>query len=110
MPRAKTQPKVRNLIVVLGDQLSPSIASLAASDPRQDLVLMCEVAEETTYVRHHKKKIILLFSAMRHFANELILLGWRVAYTKLDDPGNAGSFSRRSRACRSHPQASSASS
>ncbi len=92
MPRAKTQPKVRNLIVVLGDQLSPSIASLAAADPRQDLVLMCEVAEETTYVRHHKKKIILLFSAMRHFAKELTSLGWRVAYTKLDDPGNAGSF------------------
>jgi deoxyribodipyrimidine photolyase-related protein len=93
MPRAKTQPKIRNLIVVLGDQLSPSLASLAAGDPRQDLVMMCEVAEETTYVRHHKKKIILLFSAMRHFAEELKSLGWRVAYTRLDDPGNTGSFS-----------------
>ena len=62
------------------------------------MVLMCEVAEEATYVRHHKKKIILLFSAMRHFADELRGLGWTVAYTKLDDAGNAGSFSWRSSA------------
>jgi deoxyribodipyrimidine photolyase-related protein len=51
---------VRNLVLVLGDQLSTKLSSLAAADPKQDLVLMCEVAEEATYVRHHKKKIILL--------------------------------------------------
>jgi deoxyribodipyrimidine photolyase-related protein len=94
MPSAK-KPKqpTRNLILVLGDQLSPQLASLAAGDPARDMVLMCEVVEEATYVRHHKKKIILLFSAMRHFADELRSLGWTVAYTKLDDVGNAGSFS-----------------
>ncbi|MFZ4809667.1 MAG: cryptochrome/photolyase family protein [Hyphomicrobiaceae bacterium] len=53
---------------------------------------MCELAEEATYFRHHKKKIILLFSAMRHFANELRAQGWRVAYTRLDDDGNSGSL------------------
>ena len=84
---------VRNLVLVLGDQLSTSLSSLVAADRSQDLVLMCEVVEEATYVRHHKKKIILLFSAMRHFALELEALGWRVAYTRLDDAGNAGSFS-----------------
>ena len=85
--------KIRNLVLVLGDQLSPHMSSLGACDPARDLVLMCEVDEETNYVRHHKKKIILLFSAMRHFADELRGLGWRVVYTKLDDHGNAGSFS-----------------
>ena len=85
--------KVRNLILVLGDQLSPNLSSLDACDPSRDMVLMCEVSEEASYVRHHKKKIILLFSAMRHFADELRGLGWRVAYTKFDDQGNAGSFS-----------------
>ena len=85
--------KIRNLVLVLGDQLSPQVSSLAACDPARDLVLMCEVAEEATYVRHHKKKIIFLFSAMRHFADELRRQGWRVAYTKLDDDDNAGSFS-----------------
>ncbi len=84
--------KIRNLILVLGDQLAPDLSSLTACDPALDMVLMCEVAEEATYVRHHKKKIIFLFSAMRHFADELRGLGWRVVYTKLDDAGNAGSF------------------
>jgi deoxyribodipyrimidine photolyase-related protein len=83
----------RNLVLVLGDQLSPRISSLAACDPARDVVVMCEVVEEATYVRHHKKKIILLFSAMRHFADELRGLGWQVSYTRLDDAGNAGSFS-----------------
>jgi deoxyribodipyrimidine photolyase-related protein len=89
-----SQPrKFRNLVLVLGDQLTPHLSSLDAGDPAQDIVLMCEVAEEAKYVRHHKKKIILLFSAMRHFAQELRTRGWQVAYTQLDDPGNTGSFS-----------------
>jgi deoxyribodipyrimidine photolyase-related protein len=89
---ASAGKSVRNLILVLGDQLSPHLSSLAAGDPARDLVMMCEVVEEATYVRHHKKKIVLLFSAMRHFAEELRGLGWPVAYTKLDDGGNAGDF------------------
>jgi len=92
MARAKSLPPIRNLVLVLGDQLTPTMSSLAACDPGRDLVLMSEVMEEATYVRHHKKKIILIFSAMRHFADELRRAGWRVAYTKLDGPANAGSF------------------
>jgi len=53
---------------------------------------MCEVLDETTYVKHHKKKIAFLFSAMRHFAEELKESGYRIEYTKLDDKNNAGSF------------------
>ncbi len=92
MPRVPPPKTVRNIVLVLGDQLSPGLSSLAAGDPARDLVLMCEVMEEARYVRHHKKKIILLFSAMRHFAEELKRLGWRVAYTRLEDSGNTGSF------------------
>jgi deoxyribodipyrimidine photolyase-related protein len=92
LPRAQQPKKIRNLVVVLGDQLSPALSSLAACDPGLDLVVMCEVAAEATYVRHHKKKIILLFSAMRHFADELREQGWQVAYTCLDDGGNTGTF------------------
>jgi deoxyribodipyrimidine photolyase-related protein len=93
MPRATKTKKIRNLVLVLGDQLSPNLSSLATADPAHDLVVMCEVAEEATYVRHHKKKLILLISAMRHFADELEALGWTVAYTRLDDAANTGSFS-----------------
>jgi deoxyribodipyrimidine photolyase-related protein len=85
--------KTRNLILVLGDQLTPTLSSLAAGDPAQDRVLMAELHDEASYVRHHKKKIAFLFSAMRHFAEELRTLGWTVDYVKLDDPANQGSFS-----------------
>lgn len=93
MSPVQRSSKVRNIVVVLGDQLSPALSSLAASDARRDLVVMCEVAAEATYVRHHKKKIILIFSAMRHFADELRKQGWRVAYTKLNDRENTGNLS-----------------
>jgi len=82
----------RNLILVLGDQLTPGLSSLKRADPARDRVLMVEVVEEATYVRHHKKKIAFLFSAMRHFAGELRAIGWTVDYVTLDAEGNSGSF------------------
>jgi deoxyribodipyrimidine photolyase-related protein len=88
-------PPIRNLILVLGDQLSPAITSLAAGDPARDRVLMAELGDEAGYVRHHKKKIAFLFSAMRHFAAELRGLGWTVDYVTLDDPDNRGSFTEQ---------------
>ncbi len=80
------------LIPVLGDQLSATLASLRDADPADAVVLMVEVADETTYVWHHKKKIALILSAMRHFAAELRAGGWTVDYVELDAPGNTGSF------------------
>lgn len=56
------------------------------------MLFLCEVKEEATYIRHHKKKIALVFAAMRHFAQELQTAGYRVRYTRLDDEQNAGSF------------------
>jgi deoxyribodipyrimidine photolyase-related protein len=82
---------IRHLILILGDQLSSDISSLADADPAQDVVLMCEVMAEATYVRHHKLKIAFIFSAMRHFAEELREKGFRVRYTRLDDGDNTGS-------------------
>lgn len=80
------------LIVILGDQLSRDIASLQGINPDCDTVLMCEVRDEATYVKHHKKKIAFLFSAMRHFAEALQAEGIAVRYIRYDDPDNAGSF------------------
>ena len=82
----------RRLILVLGDQLSPEIATLRSADRRHDVVLMAEVDQEATYVRHHKKKIAFLFAAMRHFAAALAEAGWTVDYVKLEDAGNSGSI------------------
>ena len=76
---------------ILGDQLSHDIAALRGWEAG-DVVLMAEVAEEATYVPHHPQKIAFLFSAMRHFADELRARGMAVDYVALDAPGNTGSF------------------
>ncbi|MCY1668046.1 cryptochrome/photolyase family protein [Rhizobium sp. SL86] len=86
-------PSCRHLIFVLGDQLSPTLTSLSDADPARDVILMAEVMAEATYVRHHKQKIAFIFSAMRHFADELRAQGFTVRYTRLNDPDNAGSLS-----------------
>ncbi len=85
------------LIFVLGDQLSKTLSSLRNADQSSGHILMCEVMDEATYVRHHKKKIAFLFSAMRHFAESLKEEGWQVDYVKLDDDGNTGSFTNEIR-------------
>ena len=80
------------LIPVLGDQLNETLASLQGVEPGSAIVLMMEVVDETTYVRHHPKKIALIFSAMRHFAATLRAKGWTVDYIELEQSGNTGSF------------------
>mgnify|MGYP000561842293 CR=1 FL=1 len=80
------------LCFILGDQLSETLSSLEIINKKVDLVFLCEVMEEATYVAHHPKKIAFIFSAMRHFANQLQKHGYRVRYTKYDDADNTGSF------------------
>ena len=82
----------KTLRFILGDQLSHNISSLKDIDPDKDIIFMCEVWDETRYVKHHKKKIAFLFSAMRHFSNELKDKGYEVDYVHLDDKANTGSF------------------
>jgi deoxyribodipyrimidine photolyase-related protein len=79
------------LRVVLGDQLSDSLASLADLGAN-DVVLMAEVMDECSYVPHHVHKIVLVLSAMRHFAETLRSRGVRVDYRRLDDPDNTHSL------------------
>lgn len=83
---------VKTLVFILGDQLSRTIAALRGMSKADTVILMAEVHDEANYVRHHKKKIAFLFSAMRHFADGCARDGWTVDYVTLDDPGNAGSL------------------
>ncbi|SHI78381.1 deoxyribodipyrimidine photolyase-related protein [Wenxinia saemankumensis] len=80
------------LVLVLGDQLSPGLSALREAEKGTDVVVMAEVAEEATYVRHHPKKIAFLFAAMRKFAAALRADGWEVDYTELDDPDNSNTI------------------
>jgi len=80
------------LRVVLGDQCSEALSALDELDMAHDVVLFAEVRAECTYVPHHKQKIALVLSAMRHFAEALRHRGVMVAYTRLDDPANTHSL------------------
>jgi deoxyribodipyrimidine photolyase-related protein len=82
----------KTLVVILGDQLSMRMSSLRAANKATSVVLMAEVMAEATYARHHKKKLIFVFSAMRHFAEDLRRAGWTVDYVKLTDVGNTQSL------------------
>ena len=53
---------------------------------------MAEVRTEATYVKHHKKKIAFIFSAMRHFAAELEKQKFNVVYVQYDASDNGGSL------------------
>ena len=83
---------VKYLRVVLGDQLSLATPSIRSFERSSDTLFMAEVLEEATYVRHHKKKLALVLSAMRHFAAEREADGWTVGYIRLDDPANTNTL------------------
>ena len=68
------------LILVLGDQLSLQNPALNGARAGVDTILMAEVGEEATYVRHNRHKIALIFAAMRHFRDQLRDAGHVVHY------------------------------
>ncbi|RDV25958.1 cryptochrome/photolyase family protein [Alteromonas aestuariivivens] len=80
------------LFLLLGDQLTESLEMFQCINKNTDAVLMAEVKQEATYVHHHKKKIVLLFSAMRHFARQLENSGIEVIYRTYDCADNQGSL------------------
>lgn len=79
---------IQVLRVVLGDQLTLGLSALVDLDPLHDMVLMAEVMGECTHVPHHQKKVVLVLSAMRHFAEVLRGHGVRVRYVRLEDSAN----------------------
>ncbi len=74
---------MRHLVIILGDQLDPASAAFGGFDSSLDAVWMAEVEEEATHVWCHKTRLVLFFSAMRHFRNELVARGYRVLYHAL---------------------------
>ena len=78
------------LVLLLGDQLSPDMSSLRAAPNAP--VLMAELADEANYVRHHKQKIVLVFAAMRHFAQQLAEKGRETIYHQYDAQAAIRSF------------------
>ena len=84
--------RVRRLVLVLGDQLNLGSAAFDDFDAARDALLMIEAKHEATYVPQHKQRLVLFFSAMRHFRDELRERGFTVHYAALGSKHNRGSF------------------
>lgn len=74
---------MRNLVVVMGDQLDRDSRALDGFDPARDLLWMAEVPAESTHVPSHKARIALFLAAMRHFAEDMRARGWPILYHRL---------------------------
>lgn len=83
---------MKTLRLILGDQLTREISSLRDLDIAEDIVLMAEVRAEASYAPHHKQKLVLIFSAMRHFAESLRKEGVNLTYVDYLTPENSGSL------------------
>lgn len=80
---------LRNLIVILGDQLSRRSAAFEGFDVAHDIVWMAEAREEIEHVWSSKLRVAVFLSAMRHFREELARRRVRVCYTEMQsDPSS----------------------
>src|ERR1700753_606961 len=74
------EAKSRRWIYVPYDRLHDGVGPLAQSDPKDTVVVMMESRAKGTRREYHKKKLVLVLSAMRHFALEQAELGCRAVY------------------------------
>ena len=80
---------MRNLIIILGDQLNLDSAVFDEFDPSLDAIWMAEVANESNKVWSSKPRTAVFLSAMRHFREALRSKGWKVYYRELTAKGGA---------------------
>ena len=71
---------------ILGDQLlrrHPALFEAARTSPREQIrVVLIESVRRTQRLPYQRKKLALLFSAMRHYADELRGQGYTVDYVQ----------------------------
>ena len=72
--------ELRNLVLVLGDQLDMDAAAFDDFDAAHDAVWMAEVAEESTHVWSSKPRTVMFLAGMRHFAQALRAAGRTLHY------------------------------
>jgi len=70
---------------ILGDQLVPDHPALAEADLQETVVLFIESRRRGSHLRYHQQKLVLLYAAMRHRAEELREQGWTVDYRRMED-------------------------
>ncbi|MCP4596282.1 cryptochrome/photolyase family protein [Neptuniibacter sp.] len=80
---------IRNLCLILGDQLNHDSEIWSGFDPDKDLIAFFEVEEESVTQLSSKQRTTLFFSAMRHFAEELRNKKLPVHYSTIDEKKNS---------------------
>jgi len=80
---------VKHTIWLLWDHLHHDHSILAAASPRTHRIIMIESRSAGARLRYHTHRLTLLYSAMRHRAEELRAQGWHVDYHPLSDKKNA---------------------
>jgi len=81
---------MRNLLIVLGDQLDPASPIFDGAHAALDAIWMAEVVGESTNVWSSKPRTALFLSAMRHYRDAMRAQGWTVHYAELCDEENTG--------------------
>ena len=74
----------RRLRLILGDQLNLEHSWFGEPDASV-LIVVAELKQEASYVRHHVQKVCAFFAAMEQFAQALQQQGHHVLYQTLDD-------------------------
>ncbi|MGB6296158.1 MAG: cryptochrome/photolyase family protein [Rivularia sp. (in: cyanobacteria)] len=73
-------------IWILGDQLYLTQTALQTyNNPSQVEIILIESYSHIKKIRYHKQKLVLIWSAMRHFAEELRQQGYSVTYEIAED-------------------------
>jgi deoxyribodipyrimidine photolyase-related protein len=72
-------------ILILGDQLSPKNAAFLSARKGVDRLLFIESRQTFGKLTYHSHRLMLILSAMRHFASERESEGWSVDYHRLAD-------------------------
>jgi deoxyribodipyrimidine photolyase-related protein len=83
--------KIKEIRLILGDQLNINHSWFTKIDPSVLYVLM-EVKTESAYVTHHIQKVVAIFAAMREFASLLKDKGHQIRYVKINDSDNQQDF------------------
>ncbi len=79
----------KKIILILNDQLNLDSNALKLYQ-KGDLILMCENYQDFHQHNHHKKKLVFIFSSMRHFATEIEAKKYDLHYLRMEDKNNSG--------------------
>lgn len=75
----------RRTVWILADQLSVTNAALLSARKGRDRLLFVESRQTFGKLPYHRHRLMLLLSAMRHYAREREREGWEVEYHALPD-------------------------